>query len=341
MSRLRQLTRALALLVAVGAASGRAAAAGPALPGVARVTLTVGGWEQRRFVAPGEWVPYPCSLAMPYRGGSALRFGTRDTAVTYVTTDGGAERPAWISVSATDGLAHLARALDQGAVGFTVRCETDKLAALPILPRGRDIALAVAGDVKDFAPIARQSGVSALAFYSTRLADFAPLAALPDLSSLRLSGFRLVADLRPLARLPKLTFIRIVSMPRVEDLSPLAELPNLQGLELFSCEKVTDLTPLARLPRLQMLKVRSCRGVTDLTPLAKLTHLKAFLLSEADVADIRPLAGLNELVELDLSGCEKVDDLTPIRRPIRRGATVSVSDRLKPQLEAIRAATDF
>ena len=90
-----------------------------------------------------------------------------------------------------------------------------------------------------------------------------------------------------------------------------------------------------------MLKIRTAKGVTDLAPLAKLVHLKTLLLSYAAVSDLRPLSGLNDLMELDISGCEKVEDLAPIRRLIRRGADVSVADRLKPQLEALRATTDF
>ena len=340
MSTWRRLLGALALLAWVATASGRGAALEAAPPGMAKVAISVRGWEQTRFVAPGEWVPSPCSLAVPYRGGSALRFGPRD-GITCVSIDGGPEQPAWISVAATDGLAHLSRALDQGARGFAVLCPQEKLSALPILPRGRDIALGVMGDLKDFAPVVRQTGVSALAVCSSELVDLCPLTALPDLTSLRLNGFRAVADLRPLARLRRLTYVRIIAMPSIEDLSPLAELPNLLGIEMFACEKVTDLAPLARAPRLEMLKIRAAKGVTNLAPLAKLVHLKTLLLDDAAVTDLRPIAGLNDLVELDVRGCEKVDDLTPIRCLVRRRVDISIPDRLKPQLEALRATTDF
>jgi len=72
-----------------------------------------------RLVAPGEWLPHSCYLAMPYRGGAALRFERREK-YQAVSIDGGPEQPAWINVRTADDLDTLKRELDRGSRGFAV-----------------------------------------------------------------------------------------------------------------------------------------------------------------------------------------------------------------------------
>lgn len=211
-----------------------------------RVTIQFAdGKPASRWVAPGQWIPYGCSLAVPYRWGSSLRFERREECLT-VSIDGGPEQTARISVHNAGGLDILSRELARGRGGFTVMCRPKELSSLPPLPAGRDIALTVLSSLADFAPLAQQHAVAALSLNGAKLTDLAPIADFADLTSLRLNGWQDgETDLRPLSHLTKLTWLRLVSLPKVTDLSPLAALPNLQGLELRFCRELADLAPLA------------------------------------------------------------------------------------------------
>jgi len=351
----RWLSAFLVCLVVAGAAAVEAAEQ----EGIARVSTVWGNNQPMpRLVAPGEWLPHSCYLAVPYRGGSALRFERREE-YQAVSIDGGPEQPAWIIVSAADDLAVLKRELDRGSRGFAVLCRSSRLASLPPLPAGRDIALAVTGTLPDFASLAKQHGVAALALYLNELTDLGPLAEFTDVTSLRLTCHGSASDLRPLAHLAKLTWLRLSGFRETKDLKPLAEAPNLQGLKLWGCKNVSDLGPLAGARRLAVLKVYGCESLCDLTPLAKLEKLGVLHLIGTAVADLGPLAGLTELLELDLSnckqvtdlrpladlkhlehidlgGCDGVKDLAPLREMIRRGGKVTPPKDLQPQLETLR-----
>jgi len=345
----------LCVVVSVGAAWGAPQEAAPA---ATEVMISVRGSEQApRLVAPGEWLPYGCSLAAPYRGGSVLRYEIQKSGFL-VSVDGGASVPAWIRLRQPDDLAALNRELERGTRGFAVLCPSSELPNLPPLPRGRDIALAVMGHLEDFAPLMKHRGVSALSLYSKTLTDLGPLADFPELTSLRLTGCPAVSDLRPLAKLDKLTWLALRGVPNLEDLSPLAGLSALRGLDIRSCRGISDLGPLAGATNLNVLKLPYAAAVTDAAPLAKLVNLNVLNLSRTGITDLGPLAGLAKLVELDLSGCDNIEDLqplgdlgqlrrvrlsgckgvkdlTPLRHVIRRGGKVEVSGDLRPLLQAL------
>ena len=353
---MRSLSRWVSVLLACVVVASAAPAAGQDV--LARVTLAWSNNRQTpRLVVPGEWLPHACYLAVPYRGGSALHFERREE-YTSVSIDGGPEQPAWIDVHQAKGLETLKRELDRGSRGFAVLCRPDNLPSLPPLPAGRDIALTVIGDLADFARLANQRGVAALALYGKGLADLGPLAEFPDVTSLRLTRWE-ASDLRPLARLAKLTWLRLSSFAELKDLGPLAKAPSLQGLRLYSCKNVSDLASLAGARRLAVLEVRGGEAICDLTPLAKIETLKVLRLPGTSIADLGPLAALAGLVELDLSGCKNVadlgplgnlkaleqvnlggcdavKDLAPLRELIRRGAHVTPPKDLLPQLEQLR-----
>jgi len=277
--------------------------------------------------------------AMPYRGGSTLVFERKD-GQTWVSLDGAALQPAWLHANTPAGLDALRRELERGSRGFAVLCAASKLATLPPLPAGRDLALGVAGDVADPALLKRHSGVTGLTLTSPEDAEFDVLAAFPDLTSLRLFGWPKAADLRPLARLTKLAWLRL-SGPKLDDLSPLIELRALRGLELSGCSGVTSLSPLGRMPNLESLRLSYCKDVIELTPLAKLSKLRVLDLRGTGVTDLSPLAGLTQLAELDISTCAGVTDLAPLHALIRRGCDVRVPARLAAQLARIRTDSDF
>ena len=343
---------------------GSQASAGPrkAPPAAPRpVTVECRHGKQTYRVAPGQWVPHGCSLAVPYRGGSHLQFElARDEGLHMtVRVDGGPPRVAWINANSDEGFALVKRELDRGTRGFVVLCTEDRLDALPPLPAGRDLALTVSGGLADFGPVMRHRGISALSVFSRDLADLAPLAEFRHLTSLRLCGCRAVTDLAPVARLPRLEWLRIVACPAITDFSPLAEAPALRGLRLNTGEAVSDLDLLAGLSRLQVLHLTGAKGVADLAPLAGLTDLRALhltstqarnlaplaslahlvelnLFASKQVADLGPLAGLDHLRYVDLRGCDAVTDLAPLAGVLERGGEVEVGGDLLAELARLR-----
>jgi hypothetical protein len=357
---MRSLARWVSVFLASVLMGAAASATATAEEGVARVSI---GYARNqpmpRLVAPGEWLPHGCYLAVPYRGGSTLRFDRRETHYT-LRIDGGPEQAAWISVSRSTGdLDVLKRELDRGSRGFAVICHIDQLASLPPLPAGRDIALTIIGNLPDFASLSKQRGVAALALYFKELEDLGPLAEFSAVTSLRLTRRGGTSDLRPLARLAKLTYVRLSGFNELTDLAPLAQAPALRGLEVWGCGKLSDLGSLAGARRLAMLKIRGSKDVSDLAPLAKLAKLNVLHLPRTGVSDLALLASLTELVELDLSGCKQVTDLgplanlkrlerihlggcdgvkdlTPLREMIRRGGKVGVSKELTSQVKTLR-----
>jgi len=196
--------------------------------------------------------------------------------------------------------------------------------------------------VTDWAPLARQTGITVLALSVTEPADLERLATFPDLTSLRLYGYGSegVTDLRPLARLSKVTWLRVSGFPELTDLSPLAEMPELKGINLSGCGKLSDLGPLAKMPGLTVLRIYSCHAVKNLAPLAKLTKLKVLDLRFMGVDDLEPLAALTQLAELGLFASGNAMDLAPLRPLIRRGLDLRVPEKLQPQLDKLRD-TDF
>ena len=263
----------LALGIAAGlalAAVGRAAEP-PAQPPerASRVTFVhSAGYEQTQLVAPGEWVPRSCYLAMPYRGGKVLRFERKDPrgvvslGGSLVSIDGGPLQPAWITLDRRDDeMKDLRRALAQGARGFNVICHPETLPKLPPLPRGRNIALAVISTV-DPAPLAQQPGISALSLRVKEGHGLDVLGALPELTSLRLHCAK-DCDLAPLGRATKLAWLRLTG---ARDLASLPAMPALRGLRVMAMDPVPDLRPIARLRGLTVLHLSCGAKLTDIAP---------------------------------------------------------------------------
>jgi internalin A len=323
------------------------------------VTIECSHATRTYLVAPGQWVPHGCSLAVPYRGGSHLTFERGAASHMTVRVDGRPPQAAWINANTDEGLAIVKRELARGTRGFLVLCTPDRLDALPRLPASRDLALTVSGGLTDFGPLMRHTGVSALAIFSRELTDLGPLAEFRDLTSLRLIGCRGVKDLRPATRLPRLEWLRIVACPAIEDFSPLAKAPALRGLHVRTGEAVSDLGFLARLQRLQVLHLAGAESVTDLAPLGGLTDLRVLhlmstkardlaplasltrleelsLFASKQVADLGPLAGLERLRHVDLRGCDAVVNLAPLRGVVERGAKVEVYGNLRDELARLR-----
>ena len=133
----------LCALVGGVAAAGQAAAQERAARRVAVVAAD--GHSSTRWLAPGQWLSvsrWSASFRSVYRRGRELRFECRGPRC-FVRIDGGPEALAAVLADTPEGLAALRQAIADGATGFVVSCGAAMLGKLPVLPRGRGLALVV------------------------------------------------------------------------------------------------------------------------------------------------------------------------------------------------------
>ena len=197
--------------------------------------------------------------------------------------------------------------------------------------------------VRNFAPVIQLQRLTSLVIgRCDGLIDLGFLSETPDLRELELSSDDGVADLGAVAGAKGLRRLTLTALKNVRDLAPLAQIPRLEALILFRCPRVTDLGPLAGLGRLDTLRIGQCSGVEDLRPLARMAGLRRLNLYMCpNVADLSPLRHCARLEEINLATCKKVTDVTPLRPAAKRGAIIHVPRELRPQLEQVKATTDF
>lgn len=167
---------------------------------------------------------------------------------------------------------------------------------------------------------------------STGVVELSSLRAARALRTLRLCHTR-VRDLRPLAALPHLETLDLTGAECLEDpdLAPLLELRSLRHLRLEHTQ-VTDTTMLApleldelrvtsrpgRLPAPDVLRIQealdiSDQTIADLAPLALATNLQTLRAARSNLVDLAPLADLEGLEHLDISHT-RVTSLDPLDR---------------------------
>ncbi|MCZ7649320.1 MAG: protein kinase [Planctomycetota bacterium] len=157
-----------------------------------------------------------------------------------------------------------------------------------------------------------------LGFRSEQLRDVSPLAAIPTLHALSLTG------LSPTYRCP------------LKDVTPLAKLRNLRELNL-SCSMVADLAPLKDLPLVTFYAAWT--EIVDLEPLRGMP-LNALMLGGAKVESLEPLRG-RRLTRIDV-GMTKVRDLSPLHgMPLEllglfQIKVVELKPLVKPSLKSLR-----
>lgn len=196
----------------------------------------------------------------------------------------------------------------------------------------------------DISPLVKLQGLDEVKLYDCAVRDISPLANIPTLLNLTISGGPefLPCDLTPLAELqtlnlhttphctvPKLpgklsylsvteidsleflrgmnalVWLNISNNPSLSDLSPLADCPNLKNLSAVDTA-VRDLTPLAGHPSLKELTLSSTK-VTDVSPLASIPTLEMIWLYGTAVEDVSCLAALPRLNDLNLRKTQVVD----------------------------------
>ncbi|WP_421742995.1 hypothetical protein [Cellulomonas sp.] len=187
--------------------------------------------------------------------------------------------------------------------------------------------------VRSLAGIEKLTSVREIDLTGQDVSDLGPLAAMPGLTSLRLTGNDAVADLSPLGGLPLANLG--LSDTGVTDLGPLARTTTLQWVGLADTG-VSDLGPLATSVGLLELDVAHA-AVADLSPLAGAGSLSMLDVRDNQVADVAPIAAMSALDELWVGG-NPVTDLRPLLdAPALLGVDVEGIDGQTPGIEELRA----
>ncbi len=186
------------------------------------------------------------------------------------------------------------------------------VAFLDSLPRLERLTLNSMESVRDFGPVARQTGLRSLfLFGAVHLSDGAFFAAFPRLRHVSLGDADLRGGLAALVgHCPRLRSLRLYNLS-VGDLGALSGL-HLTSLGLTECRRVTDLAPLAGQRDLETLVLMDS-AVSDLAPLAGLPKLDGlFLNGSRRVTDLSPLATVDTLRHIDLRNTAATLDLAPL-----------------------------
>jgi len=171
--------------------------------------------------------------------------------------------------------------------------------------------------------LATLPSLSTLSLSGCRLLDLESIADQTDLVTLDLSGCR-VRHLDPIRNLRHLTRLDLLNNP-IGDLAPLVDLRGLQWLRVGEIEysgslsgrthrssPLTDLSALRALTRLESLYLRDWTGLTDISALGDLRQLRMLSISGSTwLKDVGALGGLTSLQALWLSN-SSVCELGPL-----------------------------
>lgn len=174
----------------------------------------------------------------------------------------------------------------------------------------------------DISPLARLKGLIRVEIYQCDIRDLSPLADIPALDSITVSGGTelLPCDLTSLKHLrslglhydrctiPQITGLplKTISLSRIDSLVGLEGQEELEYLNLNDNSALSDLSPLSSCARLEYLSAVNT-AVQDLTSLAGHPNLKKLVLSDTPVTDITPLADIPTLEMIWLYGTAVTD----------------------------------
>ena len=130
----------------------------------------------------------------------------------------------------------------------------------------------------------------------------------PEFEQGRPTNSNSVSDISPLAALTNLTELRL-DHNQVSDISPLTALTNLTRLVLGG-SPISDISPLTALTNLTVLGLYA-NSISDISPLAALTNLITLRLDRNSISDISPLTALTNLTRLGL-GRNSISDISPL-----------------------------
>ena len=178
----------------------------------------------------------------------------------------------------------------------------------------------------DISPLTKLPGLMRVEIYQCNIRDLSPLAQIPTLTSITISGGEGLepCDFTPLKNLehlclrydrcilPKVTGLPLQSvfLSKLESLEGLRGLKQLAYLNLHENANFSDLSPLMDCPRLEELHAVDT-AIRDLSPLAGHPSLKEIILSCTPVTDVSPLATIPTLETIWLYGTA-VEDVSSL-----------------------------
>ncbi len=128
-------------------------------------------------------------------------------------------------------------------------------------------------------------------------------------------------DLSPLAALPQLVSLRATGN-NVKDMSPLIRMVHMDRLDL-SHSQIVDISTVSQMTELTELSLDDTQ-VTDLSPLAKLTKLEKVSIRNTGVKDLKPLLSSKKLKLLDVGG-SPIDDTHQLDPLVATGLKIKTS----------------
>ena len=176
----------------------------------------------------------------------------------------------------------------------------------------RSLAIGGCDEITDYSPLARLPELRELAISGLDTTDISSLEGLTRLQTLALTPGDGLRTLDAIGTMTGLKALKLHYCGSVRDFSPLANLNGLRELDLCQCNRLSSLRSFAGLSGLRSLRLDWCEGVRDLSPLSGLTDLECLSLSGArSLRDVTPLSGLGKLEVLTIM-CTGVTDLSPL-----------------------------
>ena len=150
---------------------------------------------------------------------------------------------------------------------------------------------------------------------------------LVELRTLDCHGNESLEDLAPLAELPKLEELDLTGCSGIISVGPLRKLKALRTLKLNGVEAVDNLRVLKGMSTIEHLELNGCIGIKSLKSISTLKNIRVLCVSGCfELSDISPLSGLMGLEELNLGGCYGIDSLGALRL-LPRLKKLTIADR--------------
>jgi internalin A len=171
-------------------------------------------------------------------------------------------------------------------------------------------------DIADYSPLALLPNLGELHLTACNLTNLDFLASLAPLRALSLDE-NPIADLSVLAAHSQLAFLNLSHDRGITDFTVLYSLTNLDELHAGNC-RLTDLAFVERMPRMARLEIWDS-DVEDISAVAGLSNLWLLNLHNTPVTELTPLAGLTNLTVLAI-GWTGVTEFTPVTSLIHLSA---------------------
>lgn len=165
--------------------------------------------------------------------------------------------------------------------------------------------------IADFTPIAQLPQLEALyiSYNKDEQIELSFLGEMPTITELYLTRST-IEDFSFLEKMPQLQRLSLYETP-IEDLTVLEKLPELVELSLAGNETAENIEAVGTLTKMQDLGLQDC-GIEDISFISGLTELRGVNLNGNFITDITPLAGLDKLERLGLAENE-ISDISVLK----------------------------